>query len=345
MLLKADLHLHQEWSPRLDRVLARRHSRVPFDWKTWRETLTTQVPPGVARLQRLSRVFPAPAEADTDDAFVERVTDALEESAAAGSCYTELRFGHDTVMRPVFMPLFRQAEEKVAAKYPGFRAEAVASLLLWQEPERLDAAIAECRRAAAEGLAGVDLLNVPYSSEADWQTGRKVVDAATDAGLGVTVHAGEFSSANIAAVACMDGVTRIGHATHAPTDPWLLELLAARGITIEVCLTANLILGAVPTLADHPLRRFLDANIPVALGTDNPIQFGTTIDHEYTLASRLGLSESDLSRLTRNAIDAAFTTPDRKTALRADVDAAPASVLTPHVAATVESGDLCSPGV
>ncbi|MGH8876557.1 MAG: hypothetical protein ACRD0P_04315, partial [Stackebrandtia sp.] len=207
MLLKADLHLHQEWSPRLDRVLARRYSRIPFDWDTWRDALTTQVPPGVARLQRLSRVFPAPAEADTDDAFVERVADALEESAAAGSCYTELRFGNETITRPVFMPLFRQAEERVTAKYPRFRAEAVASLLLWQESERLDAAIAECRRAASEGLAGVDLLYVPYASEADWQTGRAIVESAAEAGLGVTVHAGEFSPANIAAVAGIEGVT------------------------------------------------------------------------------------------------------------------------------------------
>lgn len=326
MLLKADLHLHQEWSARLDRVLARRHSRAPFDWTTWRDGLTTQVPPGVARLQRLSRVFPAPAEADTDEAFVERVADTLAESAAAGSRYTELRFGHDTVMRPVFMPLFRQAEEKVAADYPGFHAEAVASLLLWQEPERLAAVLVQCRRAAAEGLAGLDLLNVPYSSEADWLTGRRVVETAAEIGLGVTVHAGEFSVANIAAVACIDGVSRIGHATHAPTDPWLLELLADRGITIEVCLTANLILGAIGSLAEHPLRTFLDAGIPVALGTDNPLQFGTTIDGEYALAARLGLSETELSRLTRDAIAAAFTTTERKAVLAADVDAALAGV-------------------
>lgn len=323
MLLKADLHLHQEWSARLDRVLARRHSKAPFDWTAWRDDLVTRVPPGVARLQRLSRVFPAPPEADTDTAFVERVADTLTESAEAGSTYTELRFGPDAITRPDFMILFRRAEHRVATRHPGFRAEAVASLLLWQEPERLDAALAECRRAAAEGLAGVDLLNVPYSSEADWQTGRRVVAAAAEAGLGVTVHAGEFSPANIAAVACIDGVTRIGHATHAPTDEWLLELLAARGITVEVCLTANLVLGAIDALAAHPLRRFLDAGVPVALGTDNPVQFGTTIDREYALAADLGLTESELSRLTRNAIDAAFTRPERKAALAHKMDSTP----------------------
>ena len=32
-LPKADLHVHQEWSMRLDRVLARREGRAPYDWR------------------------------------------------------------------------------------------------------------------------------------------------------------------------------------------------------------------------------------------------------------------------------------------------------------------------
>ncbi|HZE37263.1 MAG TPA: hypothetical protein VE172_00475 [Stackebrandtia sp.] len=325
-MLKADLHMHQEWSPRLDRVLARRHGRRPFDWKTWRRALIAEVPPGLARLQRLSRVFPAPAEADTDEAFVERVADALDESAAAGSCYTEMRFGSDTILRPGFMALFRRAEQRVHARHPGFRAEALAGLLLWHEPDRLDRVLEECRRAASDGLAGVDLLNVPYNTEADWHAGRTVISAAAEAGLGVTVHAGEFSVANIAAVAGMEGVTRVGHATHATDEPWLLDLLAARDITVEVCVTANLVLGAVGGLVDHPLRRMVDAGVKVALGTDNPVQFGTDIAHEYELAERLGLSDKEIAEFTRCGFAAAFTSPQRRAELLRRFDAAPAMV-------------------
>jgi adenosine deaminase len=315
MLLKADLHMHQEWSPRLDRVLARHQDRPPYDWAAWRDELVAEVPAGVARLQQLSRVFPASAEADTDDAFIERVADALQEAAADGACYVEIRFGNDTILRPGFMALFRQAEARVRARHPGFVAEALASLLMWHEPERLQRVIDGCARAAAEGLAGIDLLNVPYCAEADWQLGRRIIASAAEAGLGVTVHAGEFSSANIAAVAGLDGVSRIGHAVHAPSDPWLLELLAERGVTVEVCLSANLVLGAVPSLAEHPLRRFLDAGVKVALGSDNPVQFGTTIGGEYALAAELGLTTSQLSSLTRHGIEAAFTGSDRRARL------------------------------
>jgi hypothetical protein len=53
----ADIHLHQEWSPRLDRVLARRERRPPYDWQAWAHDLMANAPPGMARLTRFAQVF------------------------------------------------------------------------------------------------------------------------------------------------------------------------------------------------------------------------------------------------------------------------------------------------
>lgn len=317
---KADIHLHQEWSPRLDRVLARRAGREPYDWSAWRRDLLADAPPGMARLQRLSQVFPAPVAADDDAGFTDRVEDTLRESAEGGSVYTEVRFGNETILRPGFMELFRRAEERVRDDFPGFYAEAIASVLLWYEPDRLAAVVDECVAAATEGLGGVDLLYVPYATEANWHVGRQVVDRAVDAGLGVTVHAGEFSTANIAAVAHLDGVTRIGHATQAFRDPWLLDVLAERNVTVEACLTCNVLLGAVTRLGDHPMRRFLDRGIKVALGTDNPVQVGTTIEAEYAAAAQLGLGEDALLALTRTAVECGFTSEERRRELLGRLD-------------------------
>lgn len=317
---KADVHLHQEWSPRLDRVLARRAGREPYDWSAWRGDLLAEAPPGMARLQRLSQVFPAPISADDDEGFVDRVTDTLRESAAAGSVFTEVRFGNESMLRPGFMELFRRAEARVREEHPLFYAEAIASVLLWYEPDRLAAVVDECVNAAVEGLAGMDLLYVPYATEANWRVGRQVVDRAVDAGLGVTVHAGEFSTANIGAVAHLDGVTRIGHATQAFRDPWLLDVLAEREVTVECCLSCNVLLGAVPRLAEHPMRRFQAHGIKVALGTDNPVQVGTTIGDEYAAAAQLGLSDEELLELTRTAVRAGFTSDERRAELLAYLD-------------------------
>ncbi|MGH2354385.1 MAG: hypothetical protein ACRDJN_22490, partial [Chloroflexota bacterium] len=52
-LPKADLHLHQEVFPRLDRLVARRQGREPFDWLAWARRVMDEVPPGYARLERI----------------------------------------------------------------------------------------------------------------------------------------------------------------------------------------------------------------------------------------------------------------------------------------------------
>jgi adenosine deaminase len=320
-LPKADLHVHQEWSPRLDRVLARRAGRTPYDWRRWAAQLMAGTPPGMSRLQVLSSVFPAPQDADAvDENFVARVEDLLEEAAADGAVLVELRFGGETVLRPGFMELFREAEHRVRARHPRYRAETSFTLLLWYEPERLERVVQACLRAAGEGLGGVDLLYEPYDAEAEWAIAYRIAERAAAAGLGITAHAGEFSAANIAAALRVPGLTRLGHAVHAASDPRLLELLAKKRITVECCLSCNVVLGAVPSYEEHPIRQFVQYGIPVVLGTDDPVQMNTTIGREYALAHALGFSEAELLACTRNAVRAAFTTPARRTELLAELD-------------------------
>ena len=142
-----------------------------------------------------------------------------------------------------------------------------------------------------------------------------LAERAADAGLGITVHAGEFSTANIEAALRVPGITRIGHGVHAATTPELLQRLADSGVTVECCLTSNVVLGAVPSLDEHPIRKFVDAGVPVTLSSDDPMRLCTTIAGEYEQAASLGFDESDLLSFTRNGILASFTSDDRRSAL------------------------------
>ncbi len=146
-----------------------------------------------------------------------------------------------------------------------------------------------------------------------------LTERATAAGLGVTAHVGEFSTANISAALHLPGLARLGHAVYAARDPRLLEQIVASGVTIECCLSSNVVLGAVPSYEAHPLRRFTDLGIPVALCTDDPVQLCTTIGREYTLAHALGFSTSELRGFTNNAARAAFMPAGRKAALLAQL--------------------------
>jgi adenosine deaminase len=165
------------------------------------------------------------------------------------------------------------------------------------------------------------LLYEPYDREFDWERAGRIAARASDAGLGVTTHAGEFSPANIASALAIPGLTRLGHAVHAAHDPRLLDLVARSGVTIECCLTCNVVLGAVRSYEEHPVQRFVAHGIPVALGTDDPVQIGTTIGREYVLAHALGVSPAALLGMTRHAIQAAFTTPERRAAMLAALPA------------------------
>lgn len=336
LLPKADLHVHQEWSPRLDRVLARRDDRSAFDWNAWARRLMGGTAAGMPRLAQLSRVFPAERELDSPpENFIARIEELLEEGATDGAILVEARFGNETVLRPDFVDLFREAERRVQGRHPAFHAEAIVTLLLWQDPEELGRVVDLCARRGAAGIAGVDLLYAPYDTEADWALAYRLAARAADAGLGVTAHAGEFSAANIAAALAVPGLTRLGHAVHAARNPRLLERVAAAGVTVEVALSSNAILGAVLTLEDHPIRRFSEGGIPVVLGTDDPVQLCTTIGREYALAATLGFTPADLARFTTNAIAAAFTTPTRRramlAAMRRDEGVSPPGVVGAHV--------------
>ncbi|HEU5382164.1 MAG TPA: hypothetical protein VFV38_42665 [Ktedonobacteraceae bacterium] len=310
---KVDLHIHQEVAPRLDRVLAAREGRLPYDWATWAARLVSEIPPGIARLRQLSRIFPVDPDLDAPpDNFIARLEDLLEEAAMQGAILVEVRFGGETMLRPDYLDLFREAERRVQSRHPSLHAEAIATLLLWYEPERLERVVQACLSQVAQGLRGVDFLSEPYDEEAEWETARSIAQRALDAGLGVTVHAGEFSSANLAAAASLPGVTRIGHAAFATSDQRLLDLLGERQLTVECCLSCNVLLGAVSSLENHPIRQLVAQGIPVVLGTDDPVQLGTDIGQEYRLASMLGFSQQALTKLTRHALSVAFTTPERR---------------------------------
>jgi adenosine deaminase len=320
-LPKADLHVHQEATRYLDLILAEREGWEPYDWAAWRRRLAAEIPPGKERLQRIGSVQPVPLEQyDDDEFFVARFAALMRDHAAAGACYVEIRCGGEVVTRDAFMSLFRQAEQQVRADYPRLRAEALAIVInAGQDPAVADAFADGCIRAADEGLAGIDFLYAPYDTEADWAPMYRLAERFAEAGLGITAHAGEVSTANIAAAVRMPGLTRIGHGIHAAADPELLRLLVDNGVTLECAFTCNDYFGVLPEIEEHPLLRLVEAGVPITLATDNPIQLSTTIEQEYAVAAGLGMSIEQLAGFTRNAIRAAFTSPERKSAMLAEL--------------------------
>jgi adenosine deaminase len=143
-------------------------------------------------------------------------------------------------------------------------------------------------------------------------------EIAASAGLGCTMHAGEWAGPSSVRAAMELPITRIDHGVRAIEDPDLVAEIAERGIVLDTCPTSNVVLGVFPSYEEHPLPTLMQAGVRVTLGSDDPPYFGASIAGEYEVcASRMGLGEDDLREITRTAIDAAFCDDDLKAALRA----------------------------
>ncbi|MCP4292516.1 MAG: adenosine deaminase [bacterium] len=131
---------------------------------------------------------------------------------------------------------------------------------------------------------------------------------ASKMGLMKTAHAGESEGPErIWEALDYLGPHRIGHGTSAGKDPELIKRLAADGVYLEVCLSSNLQTGSIDKLENHPLPKFLDAGVKVALCTDNPTVSNTCLSKEYILAmDTFGLSESDVRELAKMSCEGTF---------------------------------------
>ncbi len=145
----------------------------------------------------------------------------------------------------------------------------------------------------------------------------EVFRVAAGAGLGCTIHAGEWAGADSVRAALSLPVTRIAHGVRSIEDPALVSELADRGIVLECCPTSNVVLGVYPSYEAHPLPELRAAGVRVTLGSDDPPYFGATIEGEYHVCEeRMGFSEHDLREITATAIDAAFCDESLRAALR-----------------------------
>lgn len=153
----------------------------------------------------------------------------------------------------------------------------------------------------------------------------RAFEIAREAGLGITIHAGEFGGPESVRDA-LDHIrpSRIGHGVRAIEDPDLVKRIADEGIVLEVCPVSNIELKVFPSFAVHPFKALRDAGCKVTLNSDDPPYFWTSLQREYDIAKEhFGLSDKELTGVTRTAIEAAFVDRATKAALLARLDAAP----------------------
>ena len=143
---------------------------------------------------------------------------------------------------------------------------------------------------------------------------------AREGGLRGVVHAGEAAGPqSVRAAVEVLGAERIGHGVRAVEDRAVVELLAERGIPLEICPTSNRLTGACASDAAHPLGTLDAAGCVVTIDADDPALFGTTLLAEYDFVARY-FGQDAVVRFARNAIEASFAAPATKARLRTIFD-------------------------
>jgi adenosine deaminase len=316
-LPKADIHVHAEAAARLDQLL---NPNFSYDWKKWVDSVMADVEPGQKRLEAMASI-PFDTGKDSDPYYLEeRLFDLFTESANSRSIYIEARTGVRSLDNPHFVTAFRKAEQRVVVDYPVFVAEPVVTFLVDPDRSISDRKFEQCVEAAGNSIVGVDIIPTPYTDEADWKYLNKWCERLASAGLGITIHAGEFSAANLRSATEAPGVSRIGHAVHARNDQKMISEILDRNLTLEMCISSNVVLGAIQSYVDHPIREYAAAGIKLGMGSDDPVRVCSNIGREYQIAKSLGMNTGQLLGITRQSVQSSFAPDDRKKTLLAVLD-------------------------
>ena len=328
-MLASDLHVHLDGSLRSDTLVAlsRDAGLIPATGDAEEFTRRLRFRPGLSLASCLTRFDITVGLLQTRRAL-ERVARELGcDCYLDGVRHPEIRFcpalhtREGLSLDDAVMSVLRGAEQGIgealaSAPVDRMSTRVVISVLEGMSEEEAGALVDLAIGLADFGVTGVDLAG----DEAlfDPALYARPFARAADAGLGVTVHAGEGGDAgNVAAAVEVLRADRIGHGVSAASDPGTMSLLVDRGVVVEVCLSSNLHTGAVESLGAHPLVKLVDAGVPVALATDNRFFSDTSLSHEYELAvSEAGASLEQIERSVLVSADAAFLPDDDRAALR-----------------------------
>ncbi len=323
-LPKVDLHRHLEGSLRPDTLLevARAYGlSVPHNLRQLRpliqvrkrDTLTYQN--FLAKFATLRLFFRSPE-------VIQRITqEAIEDAARDNIRHLELRFTPVALSRAGGFSLGEVMDWVCYSAYQAAQKHAISVSLVvsvnrHEATQLAEEVVALAIERREQGLVGLDLAGNEAEFPAD--PFAPLLRAARQAGLRLTIHAGEWGgAANVRqAIECFEA-ERIGHGVRVLEDPNATALARERQTVFEVCLTSNYQSGVVPNLRAHPLPQMLAAGLRVSLGSDDPAISQITLSQEYRLACEsLGLPIQALQESILTGAQAAFLPPPERARLQ-----------------------------
>ncbi|MCD4672708.1 MAG: adenosine deaminase [Anaerolineaceae bacterium] len=313
-LPKVELHRHLEGSVRVRTLkeIALEHN-VPLPPQTGQLRPLVQIQSGdpltsgnfLSKFQPLRQFYRSP------EVITRVAREAVEDAVSDGIQYLELRFTPVALGRSQNFPLDSvmdwviESTQEASRKY-GITTRLIASVNRHESPELAKEVAGLAADRIDKGIVGLDMAGDEVKFPAQPFAG--IFREAKQAGLFITLHAGEWSGAENVREAVEDlHADRIGHGVRVMDDPDVVAMVRERNIPFEVCITSNYQSGVVSTLEEHPFMNMLKAGLNVTLNTDDPEISGIILSDEYYMVcSVLKLSREALKDRIVAAAGAAF---------------------------------------
>lgn len=323
-LPKIELHRHLEGSLRLETLadLVRTHPRIGLP-RTIEELrphvqIVDSDPPD---LRHFLKKFDALRRFYRSREIVERVTrEAIEDCAKDNIKYLELRFTPRALAATMDYPLEDVSDWVVAAAERAAQDFDIQVRLIVSMNRHESVSLGERMAQIAvdrmeHGVVGLDLAGNEASFPAT--PFASIFREAKEAGLKITVHAGEWAGVKNIREAIEDvGAERLGHGVRIIRDSSIVSMAREREVAFEICVTSNVQSGSVKSLKKHPLHDLYHLSLLTTINTDDPGVSGITLTDEFVVATQeLGLSVDDVKQNILNAAKVAFLPPDERKTL------------------------------
>jgi adenosine deaminase len=242
--------------------------------------------------------------------------EAAEDARAQGCVLAEFR------MAPLLLQAYGvQPDEAVAVMLEGLSRSGLPSGLIicgmrHESPDHAmqAAELALRHRVGPErsvGVIGFDLAGPERGFPATRHAA--ALKRCHEAGLPITLHAGEADEGRRVLEAVSLGAQRIGHGVRladlldTPAGREALVQLQSHGVHLEICPTSNVQTGAANSIATHPIRALWDAGVSLSFHTDNHLISCTNLNLEgQALLDEAGFSLTDLAAMQQQALEASF---------------------------------------
>jgi len=123
----------------------------------------------------------------------------------------------------------------------------------------------------------------------------------SNAGINITIHAGEGDNTDSIQEALDNGAQRIGHGVRIIEDIDMdnkklgktASYILDNEIPLEICITSNLHTGMYECAEEHPINNLIELGFQVSLNTDNRLMSNTSIKKELDVARIAGVTDPE----------------------------------------------------